>query len=110
MDMREFPVYGLAIFMIIIYREYSLFWVFFRVFQAFCRTLEINMVFTKNIKFSVYYIFFLNFRKVLDLVSLTACLDIVIWLVALNELQKVVLFLKNFSYNFQKINNILILL
>jgi len=30
-----------------------------------------------------------------------ACLDIVLWLLTFNELQKVVLFLTNFSYNFE---------
>jgi len=58
------------------------------------------MVFTKNIKFSVYYIFF-KYPKVLDSAPLTACLDIVLWLLALDKLQKVVLFLTNFSYNFK---------
>jgi len=33
------------------------------------------------------------------LIFLTACLYIVLWLLVLNVLQKVVLFLKNFSYN-----------
>jgi len=40
--------------------------------------------------------FFLNFLQVLDSAALTACLDIVLWLLVLDELQKVVLFLTNF--------------
>jgi len=39
--------------------------------------------------------------QILDSASLTACLDIVFWLFSLDGLQKLVLFLTNFSYNFQ---------
>jgi len=49
------------------------------------------MVFTLNFLF-IKFFFFLNFPQVLDSTSLTVCPDIVFWLLALNELQKVVLF------------------
>jgi len=46
-------------------------------------------------------ILFITFVKTIPtvLVSLTACLDIMLWLLAFDELQKVVLFLTNVSYN-----------
>jgi len=52
------------------------------------------MVFTKNISFSLFITFF-NFRQFLDSASLTAypAIALKIWLLALDELQKVVLFL-----------------
>jgi len=49
------------------------------------------MVFTKttlNFLFITLLFFFFKVSDKLDSASLTACLDIVLWLLALNELQK----------------------
>jgi len=67
--------------------------------SAFCRTSEINMLFWRKKRWIFCLLHFFNFRQVLDSASLTTCLDIVLWLLALNELKKIVTILTNLFYN-----------
>jgi len=58
-----------------------------------------NIIFISRVRQKEYLIFLRTSEilVVLDSASLATCLDVVLWLLALNELQNVVLFLTNFS-------------